>query len=667
MTQSHFFAAAAVLLSATTAIAFQNDPVITPTLAVRGLNASSGTESSDDEFVDTTEQLDSYIRSGSTSAFGDKGSSSSGNVSLTSEISTFRIKAKGTAHGQSHISDPEGDASHASIVYFSLLFSVPVDTTFSLMGTFQIEGQGLPAQLEPFSSIDFSLQGGDPDSVPFNLAESITAADSSEPHTFFHTQKVKANTQVVMQFMAQGVAATIGTGDASVDFKFNFTIDFGDEDKDGLLDAWEIEGIDLDDDGTPEIDLPSMGADPEKKNLFVELDSQTGVNVDLNAISQVEQVFGQAPAASVENPDGSAGIILNFIVDESDLANVEYDGNGAWPAAFDTAKSTSFGTQSLRDHNDWDTIKKAYKLIFRYCIWGQTIYETRTRTDGTTYKSYYSGQSELPGNDFFVAGGVVASWFPDSTMRTNALAGTLMHEFGHALSLRHGGHEDKNYKPNYLSVMNYAYQMPKKSTTVEGTPVASVWHLDYARTAPSSLNEESLAEGSGLDGPSGRLILFNTAPDSSTPALMIADADASDIDWNLSSSTEIDPVSVDITRFSGTTDSLDSSLTAQADWGKIWYPLSGSSDFSDGSHSSSETIEPFTDDDFIEQNSYTVHDRTASACPADLNGDGIADQGDIQSFIAFFLVQDLAVDFNADGIVDLGDIQGFIVEFLAGC
>ncbi|MFT5423548.1 MAG: hypothetical protein ACI89L_001328 [Phycisphaerales bacterium] len=54
-------------------------------------------------------------------------------------------------------------------------------------------------------------------------------------------------------------------------------------------------------------------------------------------------------------------------------------------------------------------------------------------------------------------------------------------------------------------------------------------------------------------------------------------------------------------------------------------------------------------------------------CAADLNGDGIADQGDIQSFIALFLAGDLAVDFNGDGIVDLGDIQEFIAAFLAGC
>jgi hypothetical protein len=38
-------------------------------------------------------------------------------------------------------------------------------------------------------------------------------------------------------------------------------------------------------------------------------------------------------------------------------------------------------------------------------------------------------------------------------------AGTLMHELGHNLGLRHGGCNDDNLRSSYGSVMNYAYQM----------------------------------------------------------------------------------------------------------------------------------------------------------------------------------------------------------------
>ncbi|MFT5425015.1 MAG: hypothetical protein ACI89L_002820, partial [Phycisphaerales bacterium] len=54
-------------------------------------------------------------------------------------------------------------------------------------------------------------------------------------------------------------------------------------------------------------------------------------------------------------------------------------------------------------------------------------------------------------------------------------------------------------------------------------------------------------------------------------------------------------------------------------------------------------------------------------CQADINGDGVIDNGDIGVFITLFLAQDPAVDFTGDGIVDNGDIGAFIAAFLAGC
>ncbi|MFT5424378.1 MAG: hypothetical protein ACI89L_002173 [Phycisphaerales bacterium] len=58
---------------------------------------------------------------------------------------------------------------------------------------------------------------------------------------------------------------------------------------------------------------------------------------------------------------------------------------------------------------------------------------------------------------------------------------------------------------------------------------------------------------------------------------------------------------------------------------------------------------------------------SAGPCPADTNGDGILDNGDIGVFINLFLAGDLAADMNGDGILDNGDIGTFINAFLAGC
>ena len=48
-----------------------------------------------------------------------------------------------------------------------------------------------------------------------------------------------------------------------------------------------------------------------------------------------------------------------------------------------------------------------------------------------------------------------------------------MHELGHTLGLHHGGGDDINNKPNYYSVMNYAWQVPHSG-------YSSDWKLDYS-------------------------------------------------------------------------------------------------------------------------------------------------------------------------------------------
>jgi|GEM_PF-1999935 len=54
-------------------------------------------------------------------------------------------------------------------------------------------------------------------------------------------------------------------------------------------------------------------------------------------------------------------------------------------------------------------------------------------------------------------------------------------------------------------------------------------------------------------------------------------------------------------------------------------------------------------------------------CPADVNHDGVLDNGDIGAFVTLFLAGELAADFTNDGILDNGDIGAFVAAFLAGC
>ena len=84
-------------------------------------------------------------------------------------------------------------------------------------------------------------------------------------------------------------------------------------------------------------------------------------------------------------------------------------------------------------------------------------------------------------------------------------AGVFMHELGHNLGLRHGGapvdpndYQD-NYKPNYLSVMSYAFTntgIPYAAS--QGSIAIAGYRVDYSDVKLPDLNERNLDESIGV-------------------------------------------------------------------------------------------------------------------------------------------------------------------------
>jgi beta-lactam-binding protein with PASTA domain len=346
-----------------------------------------------------------------------------------------------------------------------------------------------------------------------------------------------------------------------------------DSDQDGLMDHWETSGIDLDGDGGVDLDLAAMGADPLKRDLFIQLDWTADRPKTLNPnfrhrpipgiVRKLAQFYASAPAL----PNGiQAGIVLHVDAGtELDLTGQAYTrnmgsgpivGGQTYPGApvdilygglpnsvtlsnvnavsFDTAKSTMF----------WNHHRGAREYAFLHVVFTD-FHHAQNATDddnvnpaigAITMADAFSFETAAPSaqsgnfantsviitsgtgagqirrvNSSAINGGTghmsfdVGSAFnpiPDSTSTfviadpstgeghaafryDNAFAPgrnlaitlgdagsgpngelgaadtqfqSFDHEMGHLLSLMHGGIDHDNYKADYHSVMNYAYQ-----------------------------------------------------------------------------------------------------------------------------------------------------------------------------------------------------------------
>jgi hypothetical protein len=417
-----------------------------------------------------------------------------------------------------------------------------------------------------------------------------------------------------------------------------------DNDSDGLCDSWETEGVDGDDDGR--IDLVLTGANPNRKDLFVEIDYMFCEHANFQcfdehshrpldeALARVTSAFANAP---VVNPDLSFGITLHMQVDEAvaeirvtHFLNAEpgarddfNDVKRGNPAVECGAGAASFGTLQDRLHEDCSAILRARELVFRYAVFG---HEHAGRGS--------SGIAEIGGNDFMVT---LGSFDDDdyranggtadvNTARIEVEAATFMHEFGHTLGLRHGGGDHINCKPNYLSLMNYSFQF---QDLVIGRP------FDYSFPRLATLDEHQLDEAAGVGGFQEQLTVFGFGPGGGPLLAGVVGP----IDWDQDGQSNAG-VSLDLSYIpaGGCETAGKTFLTGFDDWSNIQYDFRHSPDFADGTTRSTVGPEPERTDD----------EGLAAAQSIDFDGDGTTNFPDNCPGVANPTQQDT----DGDGIGD---------------
>jgi beta-lactam-binding protein with PASTA domain len=309
--------------------------------------------------------------------------------------------------------------------------------------------------------------------------------------------------------------------------------DGGDSDGDGLCDDWEKNGY-TDPKTGQFIDLPHMGADPKHKDIFVQADYMVDSNPNLcnanyicdsfghshkpnpDAINMLINAFANAP---VENPDGTTGINIHIDCGPDCIMNPDTGQTwGQYSRAFaiepeievlgtEYCPSPVINPDCDYDWTDFDDLKSLYftptgrTASFHYMIFAHSL----GITSGLGPNESVSGLGRsTPNSDFVISlGGLGACQSLTGPEQQCAgfvgnkinQAANFMHELGHNLGLRHGGLEDLNFKPNYLSIMNYFFN--QNGLIENGT----AGYLDYSRfPAIPALDEFLLKESVGLNG-----------------------------------------------------------------------------------------------------------------------------------------------------------------------
>ncbi|MDR1187756.1 MAG: hypothetical protein LBK95_09945, partial [Bifidobacteriaceae bacterium] len=348
--------------------------------------------------------------------------------------------------------------------------------------------------------------------------------------------------------------------------------EFGlDTDGDGLPDSWEVSCYDADfdgdcEDGTGDVMLADMGADPGTRDLFLEVDwmerpgefadhiwtSHISLRPTAQALRMVQEAFWNYQGGPDEECASlPGGCRINLHIDAGPSSVMDFPTGRTWDG-LSHGGSVAYSTQEVvpvaNGQDDWTGFQSAYlqgggasfdparRMVFRYAVAAAV---PRAGSGGIAWaQGSAERDSDEPafdlGGQHFVLGNNVSD--------DGVVARTLMHELGHTLGLGHGGGDHVNRKPNYLSIMSYAFQLD--GLFPDGG-------ADFSHTELATLHESAFFESAGIGGnaatgglgtvyhcPNGRVIGVQNGLGPVFEPLAI--------DWNCDGTFSSTPVSVNL-------------------------------------------------------------------------------------------------------------------------
>jgi hypothetical protein len=344
---------------------------------------------------------------------------------------------------------------------------------------------------------------------------------------------------------------------------------------DGIPDEWKKNGVTIDPGGgnPPQfVDLPKMGVTRDRPNVLVQLD---WMKDDTHNQQLRQAAIDTAIKAFDEDPVTYRGATRSGITLRVD----------AGPDSTITPGGPKWGSLSRADEIPWTE-----------------DFLTGNRDDGYQLANFYSllksrfvPTGRLPIFHYGIAAAGIAKDDDTSGLTTpdklgfmstlgdwdggvgsqEQQTGTFMHEFGHVLGLDHSGGEGNgdsvNRKPNFPSVMNYAYQM--RGVFRDGVQV-----FDYSRATLPQVDETKLTEKDGVNlgsNPDRYGTTNSCGTKDAKGKLTITDTfvqrDLSPVDWNCDTKTPNGDVG-----FDGNGDTVKGPLNGTTpDWSRIKFKTGG--------------------------------------------------------------------------------------------